>query len=151
WQWCFWVPAAVLGVMFFVNRRYVADSPAHAGFEFHTADETAAEAAQKPSLGFVLSKVFASRAAWLIALASMCTGMVRNSIDHWWQGYYSLVFNIKTEQLKSSFVYDVISFGTPLMAILGGLAAGNASDKLFGSRRAPVIFFAFLGQAMTLF
>jgi OPA family glycerol-3-phosphate transporter-like MFS transporter len=28
--------------------------------------------------------------------------------------------------------------------------AGNASDKVFGSRRAPVIFFAFAGQAATL-
>ncbi len=150
WKWCFWIPAAVLGVMFFLNKRYVEDSPAKAGFEFDTADETASEAAQKPSLGFVLRKVFASRAAWIIALGSMCIGMVRNSIDHWWQGYFSIVFNIKTEALKSSLVYQVISFGTPLMAILGGLVAGNASDKLFGSRRAPVIFFAFLGQAVTL-
>ncbi len=150
WKWCFWIPAAVLGVMFFLNKRYVEDSPAKAGYEFDTADETASEAAQKPSLGFVLRKVFASRAAWTIALGSMCIGMVRNSIDHWWQGYFSIVFNIKTEQLKSSLVYEVISFGTPLMAIFGGLVAGHASDRLFGSRRAPVIFFAFLGQAVTL-
>ena len=150
WQWCFWVPAMVLVVMFFLNRRYVEDSPAAAGYEFNTADETAQEAAQKPSLGFVLKKVFASRAAWLIAAASMCIGMVRNSIDHWWQGYFSVVFHIKTEQLKGSLVYNVISFGTPLMAILGGLVAGNLSDKVFGSRRAPVIFFAFVGQAVML-
>src|SRR5258706_4211983 len=38
----------------------------------------------------------------------------------------------------------------PLAAIAGGLAAGNASDRVFGSRRAPVIFFAFLGQGLTL-
>ncbi len=150
WQFCFWVPAAVLTVMFFLNRRFVEDTPAKAGFEFDTADETVDEATQKPSLLFVLKKVFASRAAWLIALSSMCIGMVRNTIDHWWPGYFSTVFSIKTEDLKSSFVYNLISFGTPLMAILGGLVAGNASDKVFGARRAPVIFFAFLGQAFCL-
>jgi OPA family glycerol-3-phosphate transporter-like MFS transporter len=150
WQWCFWVPAAVLCVMFFLNRRFVEDSPAKAGFEFDTGDETPEEAAKKPTLGFVLRKVFASRAAWLIAAASMCIGMVRNSIDHWWAGYFSTVFSIKTEDFRSSFVYNAISFGTPLMAIAGGLVAGHASDKIFGARRAPVIFIAFVGQALTL-
>jgi OPA family glycerol-3-phosphate transporter-like MFS transporter len=38
----------------------------------------------------------------------------------------------------------------PIGAVLGGLAAGHASDRLFQSRRAPVIFFAFLGQAACL-
>src|SRR5205807_2231682 len=46
--------------------------------------------------------------------------------------------------------FQVVSWGYPLAAILGGLVAGNASDRLFGSRRAPVIFFAFLGQGAAL-
>ena len=36
------------------------------------------------------------------------------------------------------------------MAIGGGLVAGNLSDRVFGARRAPVICFAFLGQAIVL-
>jgi OPA family glycerol-3-phosphate transporter-like MFS transporter len=151
WRWCFWVPAAILVVMFVVNLLLVEDSPAKAGFEFHTADETREEAAQPATLGFVLRKVFASPAAWLIALSSMCIGMVRNSIDHWWAGYMSTVFSVKSADLKSFVPYVVVSFGTPVAAIAGGLVAGNASDRLFGARRAPVIFFAFLGQALTLF
>ena len=150
WQWCFWIPSLILVVMFFVNRRYVEDSPAKAGFEFHTADETVEEAAQRPSLGFILRKVFASKAAWLIAASSICIGMTRNSIDHWWSGYFTAVFSIKSTDLKSNLAYNVISAGTPIFGVLGGLVAGNASDKLFGSRRAPVIFFAFLGQAASL-
>ena len=43
----FWIPAAILVVMFFVNFVFVADSPADAGYEFHTADETKEEAAQQ--------------------------------------------------------------------------------------------------------
>ncbi|HZS39755.1 MAG TPA: MFS transporter [Polyangia bacterium] len=150
WRFCFWIPAAILGVMFFLNRRFVANSPADAGYEFQTADETKEEAAQKPSLEFVLRKVFASRAAWLIAFSSMCIGMVRNSIDHWWTGYIGAVFHLQAKQLSGFAPYNVVSWFTPIAAVAGGLVAGNVSDRVFGARRAPVIFFAFVGQAATL-
>jgi MFS transporter, OPA family, glycerol-3-phosphate transporter len=150
WRWCFWIPSGILAVMFFLNRRFVANAPADAGYEFHTADETKEEEAQKPTLGFVLRKVFASPAAWLIALSSMCIGMVRNSIDHWWAGYIGAVFHLKASQLTTFMPYNIVSWFTPVAAVAGGLVAGNASDRLFGARRAPVIFFAFLGQAVTL-
>jgi OPA family glycerol-3-phosphate transporter-like MFS transporter len=150
WQWCFWIPSAILTVMFFVNWKLVENSPADAGFEFHTADETKEEAAQKPSLGFVLRKVFASPSMWMIAFASMCIGMVRNSIDHWWAGYFTSVFSLKTADLAKFVPYNIVSVGTPIAAITGGLVAGNLSDRVFGSRRAPVIFFAFVGMAVTL-
>jgi MFS transporter, OPA family, glycerol-3-phosphate transporter len=150
WQWAFWIPAAILAVMFFLNRRFVEDSPAKAGFEFHTADETKEEAAQKATLGFVLRKVFASRAAWLIAFSSMCIGMVRNSIDHWWIRYVGTVFHVSAAQRATFLPYNVVAYGTPIAAVAGGLVAGNMSDRLFGARRAPVIFFAFIGQALTL-
>jgi OPA family glycerol-3-phosphate transporter-like MFS transporter len=150
WQYCFWIPAAILAVMFFLNRHYVEDAPHKAGFDFDTADETSEEAAERPTLAYVLRKVFASRAAWLIALSSICIGMTRNSIDHWWSGYFSTVFSIKAAELKNHFSYNAVALGTPAMAILGGIVAGNASDRLFGARRAPVIFFAFLGQATVL-
>jgi OPA family glycerol-3-phosphate transporter-like MFS transporter len=150
WQYCFWIPAAVLVVMFFLNWKFVEDSPAKAGFEFHTADETPEEAAQPASLGFVLRKVFASPAAWTIAFASMCIGMVRNSIDHWWARYFGTVFHMKAAELATYWPYNVVSILTPVLAIAGGIAAGNLSDRVFGSRRAPIICFAFIGQAVTL-
>jgi OPA family glycerol-3-phosphate transporter-like MFS transporter len=150
WKWCFWIPAAILFVMFFANRAFVQNSPADAGFEYHTADETKEEEQQKATLGFVLRKVFASRAAWLIAFSSMCIGMVRNSIDHWWARYIGTVFQVAAKDLSHFRPYQVASWGMPLAAIAGGLVAGNASDKIFGSRRAPVIFFAFAGQAACL-
>jgi OPA family glycerol-3-phosphate transporter-like MFS transporter len=147
WQWCFWIPAAILGVMWFANRLLVENSPRDAGFpDLQTGDETKEEAASAATLAFVLRKVFASRTTWMIALASMCIGMVRNSVDHWWAIYVARVFAIAPENLGSFAPYELASWAMPACAIAGGLAAGTASDKLFGSRRAPVIFFAFLGQ-----
>ena len=74
--------------MFVVNLLFVSSTPADAGYDFHTADETKEEAAQPATLGFVLRKVFASPSMWLIAVSSMCIGMVRNSIDQFWAGYF---------------------------------------------------------------
>src|SRR5262249_55673436 len=95
WQWCFWVPAAILALMFFANRAWVEDAPEHVGYDFHTADETREEAAKKATLGFVLRKVFASQTTWLIALSSVCIGMVRNGIDDWWARYIGQVFHVQ--------------------------------------------------------
>jgi MFS transporter, OPA family, glycerol-3-phosphate transporter len=150
WYWGFWIPAAILIVMFVLNYILVASTPKDAGYEFHTADETREEAAQPATLGFVLRKVFVSPSMWTLALSSMCIGMVRNAVDQFWPGYFGGVFHMQTKQLVDFAPYTFVSFGTPLAAVAGGLVAGNLSDRVFGSRRAPVIFFAFVGMGATL-
>jgi OPA family glycerol-3-phosphate transporter-like MFS transporter len=150
WWWAFWIPAAILAVMFVFNLLFVKSTPADAGYEFHTGDETKEESAQPATLRFVLRKVFASRAMWMIAAASMCIGMVRNSIDQFWAGYYGDVFHLTTGQATKFLPYIVVAYGTPAAAVAGGLVAGWLSDNVFGARRAPVIFFAFVGMAATL-
>ena len=151
WQFAFFIPAAVLVVMWFACLSRVENSPSAAGFQdLDTGDETPEEAQARPSTSFVLKKVFARRAPWIIALASMCIGMVRHSVDHWYVRYIGVMFGVPAKSLTSFVPYEFASVAMPIAAILGGLAAGNASDRLFGSRRAPVIFFAFLGQALCL-
>jgi OPA family glycerol-3-phosphate transporter-like MFS transporter len=151
WQYVFWVPAIALSLLFVANKLYVEDSPAAAGLgDFDTGDMTKAEAEAPATLGFVLRKVFANRTMWVIAFASMMIGFVRNSVDHWWAKYFSNVYHIDPKHLGEFAPYQIASVGMPIAAILGGLVAGNVSDRIFGSRRAPVIAFAFLGQALCL-
>ena len=151
WQYVFWVPSVALAVLFVANRLLVANSPAEAGLgEFDTGDMSKEEAAAPATLSFVLRKVFASKAAWTIALSSMMIGFVRNSVDHWWAKYFSNVYHIDPKALGQFLPYQIASIGMPLAAITGGLIAGNLSDRVFGSRRAPVIAFAFIGQAVFL-
>ena len=102
---------------------------------------------QADTIGFVLRKVFARKAPWIIALSSMCIGLVRHSIDHWYTRYIVAVFGVTARTLGSFGPYQFASVAMPIAAVIGGLVAGNASDRLFQSRRAPVIFFAFLGMA----
>lgn len=149
WQYVFFIPALLLLVMWATVYAKVENSPAAAGLEdFDTGDETREEAASPATLGFVLRKVFTRREPWLIALSSMCIGMVRNSVDHYYVRYFTNVFHLSNAKLSAP--YQIASVAMPIAAVLGGLAAGNASDKLFGSRRAPVICLAFVGQAIGL-
>ena len=152
WQYCFWIPSAILVVMWFVNRFLVENNPADAGLgDYPTGDESKDEAATPATLGFVLKKIFARPTMWLIALSSMCIGMVRNSVDHFWSKYVSTVFDLHGAQLGTFAPYQFASWAMPASAILGGLVAGTVSDKIFQSRRAPVICFAFIGQLAGLF
>lgn len=151
WQWVFWVPATMLAILFVANRALVENSPAEAGLgEFDAGDLSQEEAAAPADLRFVLRKVFANRTMWIIAAASMMIGFVRNSVDHWWAKYFSNVYGIDPKHLGQFVPYQIASVGMPIAAILGGLIAGNVSDRVFGARRAPVIAFAFLGQALCL-
>ena len=149
WQYVFFIPALLLLVMWLTVFRFVENSPAAAGLgEYETGDQTPEEAAAPVTLSFVLRKVFTRREPWLIALSSMCIGMVRNSIDHFYVRYFTNVFHLSNAKLAAP--YQIASVAMPLAAVLGGLAAGNASDRIFGSRRAPVICLAFVGQALCL-
>lgn len=151
WQYVFFLPAIVLSVMWVVCYYKVADSPLAAGHgEFHTGDETAEEEAVKPTFGFILKKILARPTPWLIAFTSMCIGMVRNAIDHWYITYYDKVFHIRIEKAGFSKSTLIVNTSMVVAAVLGGIAAGNISDRFFSSRRAPIICFAFIGQAFCL-
>jgi OPA family glycerol-3-phosphate transporter-like MFS transporter len=139
WQWCFWIPAAFLVVMCLALHETVVDAPERAELAFATGDEE-----------HDAKSMLRSRVLWTVVATSMCIGMVRNAIDHWWVRYMGTVFHKKPEDLLTFAPYVLVTWGAPIVAVIGGIAAGNVSDRVFGSRRAPVAFFAFVGQAIAL-
>src|SRR5262249_31540928 len=106
WQWCFWIPAGVLLVTCVAIQATVADAPE----AFDTGD-----AENGPR------KIFASRILWTVVATSMCIGMVRNAIDHWWARYMGTVFHKKPEELLTFAPYVAVTWGTPIVAVLGGI------------------------------
>jgi len=151
WQYAFFIPAAFLTVMWVLCYFRIENSPAQAGLgDLDTKDESPEEAQLPSSLGFVLRKVFARKEPWLIALSSFCIGSVRHTIDQWYPRYIVSEFGVTAKRLFAFAPYQFASVAMPIAAVLGGLAAGNASDRLFQSRRAPVIFFAFVGMLASL-
>jgi OPA family glycerol-3-phosphate transporter-like MFS transporter len=149
WQSAFFVPSVALVVLFMLDYFLVADSPAKAGLgEYDTGDESAEDAARPVTLGFVLRKVFATPVAWVIAGASFCTGIVRQGIlDQWSILYFKEVYGLAP---NSSLVQLLQAWMIPILSVFAGLAAGFASDRIFGARRGPVICIAFGGQMIAL-
>ncbi len=218
WRWVFWVPAALLVVLIFVDSKLVADTPKDAGLgELVTGDEEAGE--EGGGLGFVLRRVFARREMWLIAASSLMIGFVRNGTDDWFPKFFANVYHAKqaardlkmiainvsalvasvlvilgilqlkkrvdrisewTVQRRFTATFSLVgvffalvavglaatvgdmtdevqraticltfaSVAMPIASVFGGLVSGNMSDVLFDNRRAPVVFFAFVGMAV---
>jgi OPA family glycerol-3-phosphate transporter-like MFS transporter len=154
WNWVFWIPAALVALFLFLTWRYVENTPADAGLgEMDTGDEPDAPAADdaKPSVAFVLKRVFASRATWTIAAASMMIGFVRVSIvDDWFGKYFVNVHGAQAKHLGQYPPFVLAAIGTALAGIAGGFSFGIASDRVFAGRRAPVITIGFIGMAVML-
>jgi len=152
WQWVFWIPAALLLVLFGANYLVVRDTPADAGLpELDTGDEAPGAPAGKATLGAVLRKVFASRVMWSIALCSMMIGFVRRSvIDDWWPKYFVNVHHADARGLAGFAPYEIAAWGIALAGIAGGLTFGYLSDHVFDGRRAPVVVVGFSGMALVL-
>jgi OPA family glycerol-3-phosphate transporter-like MFS transporter len=151
-RYAFWVPAVLVGVMFFVVLRFVKNTPVDAGFPAADAGDGAGVDDGKPmKLADVLRKVFASRAAWVIAGASMMVGIVRRSVvDAWYPKFFTETFSVPKGELGSFAPYQVAAWGIALFGIGGGFAFGFSSDRIYGGRRAPVITYGFLGMAVAL-
>ena len=152
-RWAYWLPGLLVGVFFVLNWFFMENSPKDAGFdELDTGDASSDEGGARPSLVFLLKKIFASRAAWTIALASMMIGMVRRSTtDSWNSKYFKDVYEtLHGGDIATWLPWQSTAWGIALLGIAGGFAFGIASDRKFGGRRAPVIVFGFAGMAVVL-
>jgi OPA family glycerol-3-phosphate transporter-like MFS transporter len=148
WQWAFYVPAAFVLILFFLNLFFVKETPQDAGFEEpDTGDATMGDGDSPVGVMDIIKKVFTSRVMWLIAIASMMIGFVRRSVvDSWWPIYFKEVLNLH----KIDPLFQIAAWGIALLGIAGGFAFGISSDKIYDGRRAPVCVIGFVGMAVTL-
>lgn len=150
--WAFWIPAAGVAVLFVLNYFLMENAPADAGFTGLDTGDGSAVGDEKPApLKEIIAKVFASRVAWTIAGGSMMIGFVRRStVDVWFAKYFANVWLPKGTPLSDYLPYQAAAWGIALLGIAGGFAFGIASDRIFKSRRAPVITIGFSGMAVLL-
>jgi OPA family glycerol-3-phosphate transporter-like MFS transporter len=151
-RWAYWLPGAFVALMFGANFLWMRDSPKDAGYEDMDTGEGEGDDGKPSSLRAVLTKVFASKATWMIALCSMMIGMVRRStVDSWYPKYFREIHLAGTSgDLAHYAPYQAAAWGIALLGIAGGFAFGIASDRLYTGRRAPVITYGFVGMAGTL-
>ena len=142
----FLVPAIVLGGMLAVDALLVRDSPGHAGQgDFDTGDD---DAGVKLPLREVVGRVLGHHVLRILAVAELCTGVVRQGLLLYSGSFLRQVHGVS--ETATPVQYQIASMGITVGGICGALLCGILSDKVFGSRRAPVAFIFYIGQIVAL-
>jgi OPA family glycerol-3-phosphate transporter-like MFS transporter len=137
WRWLFWVPSLICAVAAVIMALVVKETPEEAGWVGVIADDTGPAAdtgATRADIAFVLRTIASNPVVWVTALAYACTGAVRQSVDQWFPRYMQDLYNL---DLNSSRFW-VLGILIPVVASVGSLLSGYASDLIFKGRRAPV-------------
>jgi OPA family glycerol-3-phosphate transporter-like MFS transporter len=140
WQWKFFLPAIVVGVMTLLTWRVVVDTPADAGLPpFDPQDATSGDT-EKITLRYVARRVFSNPVAITIAVAEFCTGLVRKGFEEWFPRYMQEAQHLALDHpiFRSGALAIVIA------GIAGAFAAGILSDWVFQHRRPPVALIGYV-------
>ncbi len=142
----FLAPAGALLLMAAIDYFVVRDTPGKAGHpDFDTGDASSGDDTPV-DLSYVLTRVFGSPIMLTMAAAEFCTGFVRQGLLLYFTEFLGEVHGVKL----GSTLYSLASTGVTVGGIVGGLLCGWMSDRLFQSRRAPVAFIFYVGQALSL-
>jgi len=129
----FYIPAIILVFWALIDWWVIKDTPEGAGFPpFEAYDASHGQMHIKLSKMDLLRKVFTSPLMIMIALIELTSGVFRDGITNWY-----FIFSAEVKQPGALFFQEHWGWLLCLFGILGGLAAGWSSDKLFQSRRGP--------------
>lgn len=132
--WVFFIPAIILYVFFIIEFFILRDSPKQAGFDnFDTADASSGDEETHYTALEIIKKILTNPVIITVALIEFCTGVLRNGIMHWY-----LIYAKEALLPSAQFMLDHWGLILMIAGASGGIVAGILSDKVFGSRRAPV-------------
>ncbi|TAL37484.1 MAG: MFS transporter [Spirochaetes bacterium] len=147
WRAAFMVPGLILVPMAIVFAAGLRNTPEDAGFapvrddighgEAHGAHEQGAHL----SISKILSITLANKTLWVLGIGYFCMNSVRYTFMNWTVQYMA---DFQGRSIKGS-AFTAIAI--PLIGSAGAIAAGWASDKIFGHRRAPVCAIMLFGLA----
>ncbi len=141
WQHGFWIPSLLLLVVTFVFVVFARNRPREAGIaeiEEHGVDAAAGEGGQRG----VMLRVLARPAVWITGVTAFLLKVIRYSFLFWLPLYMTEHLHYTAERAGyASSVFELVGF-------VGALAAGYASDRIFGARRFPVASIMMAGLAL---
>lgn len=151
WQAAFYVPGIVaLFVAFFLFNR-LRDSPKEEGLPTveHYKGDTLENLQEDSHLSTVelLKIVFLNKLIWYVCMANMSLYVVRLGIIYWAPMFLRELRGMSLTKAGGQVaLYEILG-------ILGGIAAGWMSDRLFQGRRGPVgaVFMVALAASLVLF
>ncbi|MGI9232599.1 MAG: MFS transporter [Woeseiaceae bacterium] len=137
WQWGFWTPAAICVFAAFLLYRYLQDRPQTLGLPSiaeWSGDSSADARPAKHDVSRIWKdqlKVLAIPSIWIIALASSSMYITRYAVNSWG--------NVYLQEIRGFDLFDanLFIFLNTAAGIMGCVAYGYMSDKLFDARRPP--------------
>jgi MFS transporter, OPA family, glycerol-3-phosphate transporter len=145
--WALFIPSLVLFASFVMAYSTVRDAPSSAGFkdfdvgdgrENETSSTTAGQSSFRVTLE-VFKKMLQNKVILTIVAIEFCTGFLRNGVMSWYPKF------AKAVSMQNDFVAKNWGLLLCLFGIIGGIAAGVISDRIFNSRRGPVASVLFSG------
>ncbi len=101
---------------------------------------------EKPKMFDILKWAWSQKVIRRLTYSEFCTGFVRQGIMYWFILYLANVWEVK----KGTGLFTVATMGITVGGVLGAIICGQMSDRVFGSRRAPVAFIFYIMQAVSL-
>ena len=146
WRWCFWVPAALAGMIAVFCFFCVKESPTEAGLpELELEKDVSSTASVKTTTRERMRLVFGNRVIWMIALSNFFVYIVRFGFLDWGPTFLKQYKGIPVS--KGGLM--IIAF--ELAAIVGTIFAGWFTDKVFKGRGARTCAFCMLFTAFFSF
>ncbi len=150
WRSAFIIPSffAVLLAILIFNR--LRDTPQQVGLppvEEYKGDVAHLSENHDERITFteVLTTVFANKLVWFMAIANMCLYIPRMGIFFWAPTF------LKEFKGVTLIIAGMQLVGFEIASLVGGIAAGWISDKLFRGRRGPVATVFLIGLAVSLY
>ncbi len=137
WQWGFWTPAAICIFAALLLYRFLPDRPQTLGLppiaEWSGDGDPKAQPAKHDvsQIWKDQRRVFAIPSMWIIALASSSMYITRYAVNSWG--------NVYLQEIRGFDLFDAnfFIFLNTAAGILGCVAYGYLSDKMFKARRPP--------------
>jgi len=133
----FFAPAILLTLLWIAVAWRVKDTPGQAGHaDFDTADASSGDTGPQLGAVEVFKLMLRNPVIVTIALVEFCSGFLRQAVMQWYQTFAKQTNAVLG--LVDGFVYENWGLVLCVAGILGGVAAGVVSDRVFHSRRGPV-------------
>lgn len=151
WQYGFWVPATICVLAAAIVYIYLPDRPRTLGLpsvaEWRNDGGAKAREATHDAASILKDqlKVIAIPSIWVIALASSSMYVTRYAINSWG--------NVYLQEIRGFDLFDAnfFIFVNTAAGILGCVAYGYLSDKMFNARRPPANLLFGLMELLPLF
>jgi OPA family glycerol-3-phosphate transporter-like MFS transporter len=143
WQWVFFVPSMVVGVMAFMTWKFVYNSPEDVNLPLLDVQDATSGDTEKITLKYVAKKIFTNPVTIAIAAAEFCTGIIRHGFEQWFPRYMQEAQHLKLD----SPVFAKGALAIVFAGVVGSFCAGTISDWVFKHKRPPV---ALIGYCLTI-